>query len=58
MRFLTDEQVLKNMRQKADEAKRSSKEGRGTGRGVGSAGLVGADWMRWCSEANRRGLLA
>lgn len=40
MKWMTDEQVLKRMAEKYDDAKRSSKEGVGTGRGVGSAGLV------------------
>ena len=57
MKWLTDSEVMDRMNQKYDDAKRSSKEGVGTGRGLGSAGLVGKQWIMWRNEAVKRGLV-
>jgi hypothetical protein len=57
MKFMTDEDVLYNMNSKYQDALQSSKEGPGTGRGVGSAGLVANQWIVWRTEAIKRGLV-
>ena len=57
MESFTDDQVLQNMRQKYIDAKSAQKEGKGTPRGVGMAGRISAEWMRWRTEAINRGLI-
>ena len=57
MKFMSDEDVLSKMNSKYQDAKHSSKEGVGTGRGVGSAGLVAREWIKWRTEAINRGLV-
>jgi len=57
MEHLTDDQVLDGMHQKYRDARSAPKEGKGTPRGCGMAGRIAAEWMRWRSEALRRGLI-
>ena len=57
MKSFSDQQVLYNMNLKYQHAKDASKEGVGTPRGVGMAGRIAEEWIRWRTEAKDRGLV-
>lgn len=57
MTHMTDEQVLQNMNARYEMARSAQKEGKGTPRPHGAAGLIAAEWMRYRNEAKRRGLV-
>lgn len=57
MKSFSDAEVLQLMNEHHQYARDSSKEGKGTGRGAGSAGQAANNWIMWRNEAIKRGLV-
>lgn len=58
MKHLSDEELLIKMDEAYDNAKNAPKDGYSNGkRGAGSAGRIAMEWVRYRSEALKRGLV-